>query len=87
MTEPVPPAAPEWVHFPHIRKALEALGLVGNHLVAFRADPLAPKGVQFSERGWKMYRRSDADAYIAHVAAKHGLTAPASSAGGPDAQR
>ncbi len=55
----------EFVHFGHIRTALERMGVVGNLTLMFKGDPDAPRGYQFKGRGWRMFRRAEADAYIA----------------------
>jgi hypothetical protein len=63
----------EFVHFPYIRRELEAMGLVGNMILKFAADPTAPKGVQFNGRGWRMFRKSEADEYLARKRVELGL--------------
>lgn len=55
----------EFVHFGYIREALEKMGVVGNLTLLVKGDADAPRGVQFRGRGWRMFRRSEADAYIA----------------------
>jgi hypothetical protein len=53
-----------FVPFSHIREALERAGMVGNLTLMFNGDPAAPRGYQFKPRGWRVFRRSEADAYI-----------------------
>ncbi len=54
----------QFVPFAHIRKSLERAGMVGNLTLMFNSDPDAPKGFQFKPRGWRVFRRAEADAYI-----------------------
>lgn len=63
----------EFVHFPYIRRQLEEMGLVGNMVLKFAADPTAPKGVQFNGRGWRMFKKSEADEYLARKRVELGL--------------
>lgn len=64
----------EFVHFSYIRRALEELGVVGNMTLKFASDPDAPFGVRLSPRGWRMFRRDEADEYIAKKRAQLGAS-------------
>jgi hypothetical protein len=63
----------QWVHFPYLRRELEEMGIVGNLVLKFAKDPTAPVGVKFGGRGWRMFRKSEADEYLARKRSELGL--------------
>jgi hypothetical protein len=69
-----------FVPFKYIREALEKAGIVGNLTLKFNTDPNAPRGYQFRKGSWRLFKRADADAYIARQRVNHGLSPSAEDA-------
>jgi hypothetical protein len=62
-----------FVHFPYIRREMEKMGMIGNMILKFAKDPTAPKAVKFKGRGWRMFKKSEADEYLARTRVELGL--------------